>query len=173
MGEIKSTLDIVLEKTKHLTMGCEEKKNRAQEEVQKKMKGLVQKFQGQAIRLEQLKKEVNHLQTSYELDCRKVLLNEVFDRLDLNQDNGHLISMLNRLYNFDTAALEKELNHSQKEIQLLENRMTGKILQNLSEKFNLSGTAIVPNLENDEVWEKEIGEIQNKFKRMMMNQVKV
>jgi len=173
MDEIKSTLDIVLEKTKHLTMGREGRKTQAQEEVQKKMKGLVQKFQDQTLRLGQLEKEVNHLQTSYDLDCRKFLLNEVFGRLDLNQDNSHLISMLNQLYKFDTAALEKELNTSQKEIQLLESQMTDKILQNLSEKFNLSGTAIVPNLENDEVWTKEVGEIRNKFKLMIKNQIKV
>lgn len=44
MGEIKSTLDIVMEKTKHLSMTHEEKLANEKEEVQAAVRGLAQKY---------------------------------------------------------------------------------------------------------------------------------
>ena len=43
MGEIKSTLDLVLEKTKNLTLSSEEKEEQKQKEIEKRIKGMMQK----------------------------------------------------------------------------------------------------------------------------------
>ena len=45
MGEIKSTLDLVLEKTKNLTLSSEEKEEQNQKEIENRIKGMVQKYQ--------------------------------------------------------------------------------------------------------------------------------
>ena len=45
MGEIKSTLDLVLEKTKNLNLSSEEKQEQKQKEVENRIKGMMQKYQ--------------------------------------------------------------------------------------------------------------------------------
>ena len=54
MGEIKSTLDLVMEKTRHLTLSQKEKDGQKQIEVNKRLKGLLQKYRDNLLREEQL-----------------------------------------------------------------------------------------------------------------------
>ena len=49
MAEIKSTLDLVMEKTRNLTLSSEEKQAQKQIEIGNRIKGLVQKFQGRTV----------------------------------------------------------------------------------------------------------------------------
>ena len=58
MGEIKSTLDIIMEKTKGLTMTEEEKTEYRQQELTGKVRGLIQKFLEGVLKLEKFKVEV-------------------------------------------------------------------------------------------------------------------
>ena len=56
MGEIKSTLDIIMEKTKGLTMTEEEKTAFKSKEMEGKVKGALQKFLDGILDVERLKK---------------------------------------------------------------------------------------------------------------------
>jgi len=58
MGEIKSTLDLVMEKTRHLTLSAEEKIDREKEEAKKGLNGFLQKYKDNVINLEELTKEL-------------------------------------------------------------------------------------------------------------------
>ena len=44
MGEIKSTLDLVMERTKNLSLSDEEKQAQKQKEVESRIRGLLQKY---------------------------------------------------------------------------------------------------------------------------------
>ncbi|NQT55992.1 MAG: hypothetical protein HQ551_07155, partial [Desulfobacteraceae bacterium] len=57
MGEIRSTMDIIMEKTKGLTMTEKEKAEFQQRELTGKIKGLIQKFFDGSINLDRLKIE--------------------------------------------------------------------------------------------------------------------
>jgi hypothetical protein len=57
MGEIKSTLDLVMEKTKDLTLSSEEKKAQKQKEIENRIKGLLQKYQDGFLSKSELKTE--------------------------------------------------------------------------------------------------------------------
>ena len=70
MGEIKSTLDLVLEKTKNLTLSSEEKESQKQKEVENRIKGMVQKYQDGIL-------SINQLIADYEL-LKKAQINEKF-----------------------------------------------------------------------------------------------
>ena len=54
MGEIKSTLDLVMDKTRHLTLSDEEKQEQKEKEFRKKLKGPAQKFQDIKDKFDQL-----------------------------------------------------------------------------------------------------------------------
>lgn len=54
MGEIKSTLDLVMDKTRHLTLSDEEKQEQKEKEFKKNLKGPAQKFQDIKDRFDKL-----------------------------------------------------------------------------------------------------------------------
>jgi len=68
MGEIKSTLDLVMEKTRHLTLSPEEKDAQTKVEVHKRLKGLVQKYQDNLLRKDGLEKELDILKKTYDMN---------------------------------------------------------------------------------------------------------
>jgi hypothetical protein len=61
MAEIKSTIDLIMEKTKHLVLSEEEKKTAEREEQLKKIPGYVQRFLDGAWDMNQLKTELGNL----------------------------------------------------------------------------------------------------------------
>ncbi|MCX5842099.1 MAG: hypothetical protein NTY16_11755, partial [Deltaproteobacteria bacterium] len=58
MAEIKSTLELIMERTKNLTMTEEEKENLQKKERAGKINGLVQKYLDRIISVKTLKSEI-------------------------------------------------------------------------------------------------------------------
>ena len=92
MGEIKSTLDLVMEKTKHLSLSDEEKQNQKQIEVKKRINGLLQKYRDQVLSMEQLYTEYDRLKKELNLPDDTDLVNQIIDKLDLTGDNQILLA---------------------------------------------------------------------------------
>ena len=65
MGEIKSTLDLVLEKTKHLTQSSVEKQAQIRKDVEIRIKGILQKYQDGVVSKEQLQRDYEALKTEF------------------------------------------------------------------------------------------------------------
>ena len=61
VAEIKSTLDLVMEKTRNLTLSSEEKQAQKQIDVENRIKGLVQKFEDGLLTGNQLKRNYDSL----------------------------------------------------------------------------------------------------------------
>jgi len=58
MGEIKRTLDLIMEKTKNLTMSPEEKEEIRRQEWLKKTRGWIQKFLDDLVDMDKIKTEL-------------------------------------------------------------------------------------------------------------------
>ena len=94
MGEIKSTLDIIMEKTKGLTMTDEEKKAFQKKEIEGKARGLLQKFLDSYIDLKGLKKEIAGLDEKRQIMIKEALRREGLARVKLDADNTKLFDLL-------------------------------------------------------------------------------
>ena len=57
MAEIKSTLDLVMEKTKNLSLSSEERQAQKSKEIESRIRGLLQKFKDQALSADKFKSE--------------------------------------------------------------------------------------------------------------------
>jgi len=116
MGEIKSTLDIVLEKTKHLSMTDEEKLAKEKEKLSLSIKGIVQKYQDRVLSKEAFQKELKALHQRYAFEVRDILLNEILGRMDLESDNDILLKLIKEVLQIDSVKLEEVLNQFRNEI---------------------------------------------------------
>ena len=170
MGEIKSTLDLVMEKTRHLKLSQEEKEEQKQDEIQKRIKGLIFKYQDKSINKQQLKNDVEDLRSSYREIADQALRSEILDGVDLDKDNTSRLELLKEICGLEVNGLEAMLHDYLGLMVESASKRMKQIKENLSEKRFISGSAVVPNLERDREWLEDVRAIKNKFAEKFNNE---
>ena len=165
MGEIKSTLDIVMEKTKDLALTEEEKKAQRTIEIKKLLKGLVQKFTDQTIKLHALKEALESLEKTHNLSDKRLLVTEILNSIDLDHDNTQLFVLLHDICGENTDDFEALLREYEDEIISAKDKRDQEIKRNLSQTHAIEGSAVVPNLEADALWVKTSKDINETYRK--------
>ena len=163
MGEIKSTIDIVMEKTKDLSLSREEKEKYNINEAKKNFKGLLQQFEDKVLDKVQFEKELKILQESYDLKEKNILISEILERLGLEKNNRSILALLHESFGIDVSSFESLFNNFQHAIYKDTQKRMDEIKENLAEKHFISGSAVVPDLETDDEWIAKIRGIKDKF----------
>ena len=167
MGEIKSTLDLVMEKTRHLTLSQEEKKFQKQIEVNKRLKGFLQKYQDNILKKENLKEELDNLKIAYDLNVDEMLANLLLDSIKLGRDNTVFLELLSDIFELNLSGLKTIFQDFKAAVKSATEKRVERIKTDLSEKRSISGSAVVPNLENDSEWLSMLGHIKDGFEEIM------
>jgi hypothetical protein len=171
MGEIKSTLDLVLEKTMHLSLSSEEKEELAIEDIEKRIKGLMQKYQDGILTLDELQNEYRAIKTDENLTVARSLIKEVIGRLDLLKANEPLLEVLRKLCGSNTDDLQSVIDESLSLYRDAAGRRFDELKSKLAADHSISGSAVVPNLEADTQWHQESREILSGYEDQL-NRVK-
>ncbi len=167
MGEIKSTLDLVMEKTKHLTLSKAEEQEQKYDEINKRLKGLVHKYRDKALKRKEFEHELNNMRKTFGSEVSDILIRQLLDDLNLNQDNEPFLSLLKDVCGKDTTELASVFDEYQDKILLVTQEGMNRIKENLAEKHFISGSAVVPNLKTDPVWTATVRDIHGKFERAL------
>ena len=167
MSEIKSTLDLVMEKTRHLTLSREEKKAQQQIEVKKRLQGLLQKYQDNLLRKENLKKELDNLKIAYELNVDKMLADLILNSLKLGRDNNGFLELLNEIFGLNLSGLETIFQNFNDAVKSATKKRVGQLKTDLSKNRFISGSAVVPNLEGDREWLSMLRHIMDEFDQIL------
>jgi hypothetical protein len=160
MGEIKSTLDLVLEKTKNLTLSSEEKETQKQKEIENRIKGMVQKYQDGILSQNQLITDYELLKKNFNIAQNNSLIVEITQRIEPDQDNQSLLELLQEYCAIDTAPIEKIIENFRKEYTRASQNRIERLKDDLAQRRNISGSAVLPNLDVDEKWRQKIGELR-------------
>lgn len=165
MGEIKSTLDLVMEKTRHLTLSQEEKDAQTKVEVHKRLKGLVQKYQENLLRKDRLEKELDILKKTYAMDVDQVLLNLLLSSLEPGRHYKMYLELLNEICGLNVSGLEKIFQDFKGTVKSATEKRVNEIKADLEKKQFISGSAVVPNIESDREWLSMLGDILGRFEQ--------
>ena len=173
MGEIKSTLDLVMEKTKNLNLSNEEKQDQKNKEIENRLRGLLQKFQDQQITLKRFKSEYQSLRRGYNLmeAQNEHLLKAVCGRIELGKDNQALFELLSQFADFNIEGITSVLQEFDEAIDAAARERSKISKDKLAEEHFISGSAVLPNLEADKVWREKARDIRAKFEESL-NQAK-
>ena len=171
MGEIKSTLDLVLEKTKNLTLSSEEKETQKQKEIENRIKGMVQKYQDGILSINQLITDYELLKKDFTIPQNNSLIVEITQRIEPDQDNQPLIELLQKCCASDTAAIETIIENFRKEYLAASQSRIELLKEDLAQQCNIRGSAVLPNLAVDEQWRQEIHELRTGYEDQL-NRVK-
>ena len=163
MAEIKSTLDLVMERTRNLTLTREERQVQTLEEFRKNLAGLILKFQESAISLDRLNHEVEALRESSGVGERSVLVAEVAGRLDLEKENDRLLDILREVCGADVSRIISLLDDCRDAVVREKDLLGRRKIEELAEKHGIRGPAVRPNPDAAEEWPERRRDILNRF----------
>ena len=151
MAEIKSTLDIIMERTKGMTMSDAEKRAFKQKETTDRVKGLIQKYADGFLDLERLKMDMGVFEPDQQEIVKQTIQGEVLHRIKPGINNHALWDVLEIICGIETAPLMKSLADLEHDLEEEHPVYKKNMEANLKEK-GISGSALIPNIESDPDW---------------------
>ncbi len=167
MGEIKSTLDLVMEKTRNLKLSDEEKQAQKESEVASRIKGLLQKLQDGLIPERQFQAEYEQLKTELGQTDDSPLIDEIFSRLDPDADAGIFLNILNTCCHFETARISSMIEDYREAYLEAARKRSRQIEGRLADKYSIAGSAVVPNLDADDEWQQQLQDMREQFEKQL------
>lgn len=162
MAEIKSTIDLVMEKTQDLSMSEEEKKELHRQRLKDKARALIQKFLEAKVDIKAFKQELNSEEQNVQ-ELKNICKQFIFHHLQLEAENKDLLQLLEQGLELDIALLRKLLSSYQEEINTEKSRLVRRSKEDLKEQ-GVSGSALIPNLELYPEWKRFKTEKKEEFR---------
>lgn len=164
MGEIKSTLDLVMEKTRNLRLTDDEKKSRQIDDLKKQFNGVVQKYLDNRIGTDAVKNEADQMKQNHPaLDLNAPLCRVVLDRIDLQGLDGPLVALVQSAFGVDIAGFQRLEKNYRQQIDALAAQRKKQLASELLRNHGIGGSAVQPNLDADPLWREEKRELTEQF----------
>lgn len=170
MGEIKSTLDLVMEKTKNLSLSNEEREQQKNTEIKSRLRGLVQKFQDNILSADNFRSDYQRLKKEYERTNNSHLIAEICSQILPGKDNRALFDLLAEFKASGFEGLKSALQEFQTVLDTAAEQRRRILKDQLAQTHFISGSAVVPNLENDAEWRQTSEKIKQKYNRLLDNE---
>jgi len=168
MGEIKSTLDLVMEKTRHLSMTPKEKAVQQSAAVKKKLHGLLVKYRDGTIKKDRFRQDLETLRANDALFDDGMLRKAILSRVGLNPDDSQIwLDLLKTAAGVDPAPLAAVILGYQAAIEEETAKWFQKIRATLQDTYHVTGSAVVPYLEADSGWNRQRAKIQVEYGRRL------
>ena len=162
MGEIKSTLDLVMERTRHLSLSDEEKQRQQAEAFEKRLQGLLQQYADGALSIEQLRERIVTLETELKTPDRQILRAAVVKRIDPDRDNARWLDLLAQETPAVCGPLQASLDaYRTRRAELLE-AAAQEQREGLARRHGIAGTAVAPNPRQDPVCQERLAALRKK-----------
>jgi len=166
LGEIKSTLDLVFEKTRNLTLSDQEKLSLAREKLDKKVQGFCNRYLDNFFPVSRLKDEMEKIASNDRELAYNFLKKYLFSRLDLDGDNLLIVSALSEIASCDITSLNNLKKEYNSEKERTKKTFIEKSLLALKES-SVSGSAVVVNLDNIPEWNEFLKTLRKRYQERL------
>lgn len=151
MGEIKSTLDLIMERTKNLSLSSDEKEEIRRLEWLKKTRGWIQKFLDDQIESNKIKGEL--LGQEPPSGWQKMIKEELVAGLEPGGDNEKRFQLLQSLLDLPLSPYKQVLASFNQLVEQEKSHQGDRLIKGWAEQ-GISGSALVPNLDRDPAWKQ-------------------
>jgi hypothetical protein len=174
MGEIKSTLELAMERTKRLAVSEKEKDEIKQKEVLQKATSLFHRYREGLLSLNDILKQIERMERKTATTVKEYLLSHWIDAVSLDDDSERILRGVESLKEKSIAEGKQKIHHLlsqyQGEKERLEERVGVQLIEALK-KGGIWGSAVEPKLEGNELWEKEKEKLDGSY-RMKLEEIK-
>ena len=162
MAEIKSAVELALEKTKGLQLSREEKEKLKEEELHSRAQGLVNRFLEVDFHLKEVEKDLAKYDPGQREHLEKLMLHYLCGAITLDRDNDLIFQGIEAFEKKSKNTIKKirELIEGYRLRQEKEYKQAEKVLLKKWERQGISGSAVQPKIEGSQEWQEAV----NKFK---------
>jgi hypothetical protein len=169
MAEIKSAIELAMEKTKDFHLSREEMNRLKEDEMQAKARSLVNRFLEVDFHFKEVEKELLKFTPAERTPIEKLMRRYLAEAIQLDRDNDLIFQGI-ETFRKESQPLNRQIQeliknyHEQKEKAYAE---TGKNLLAKWEKQGISGSAVQAKVEGSPEWEKALLEFKPAFEEQL------
>jgi len=174
MGEIKSTVELAMERSKRFAVSEKEKDEMKQKEVLKKATSFFHRYREGNLSLNDILKEMEKMERKASITVREALLSYWIGALSLDDENEGILKGVESLKGKSIGEAKQKLDHllSQYQDEKEEiKKKTGAQLVEALKRDGIWGSAVEPKLEGSELWKKE-NEILDRSYSIKLDEIK-
>lgn len=151
MGEIRSTMDIIMEKARGLTVSDEEKKQFKEREMTGTVRGLLQRCLDGVLAMDRFRVEMAAVQERDKDMADRLLREETLKSIEPGRRNEIALSVLKEVLGMDTGGITERLEAFSRQIEEERSSREAILIERFKES-DISGSAVIPNIEADPEW---------------------
>ena len=159
MAEIKSTLELAMERTKKFEISEKEREEIKRKEILQKVASLFHRYREGHLPLNEILKEIERMEEKAAKMVKEDLLSQWIDALSLIDDDERLLkgieSLMGREIDDAKQKFDSLLSEYQKEKEKVKQELKAALVEILR-KEGIDGSAVEPNIEAGDRWEKEL-----------------
>ncbi len=166
MAEIKSTLELALERSKRFTLSEKEKEEIKQKEIQEKILSLFHRYGEGRLSLNDLQREIDRMEERVRKPVKEELLKRWLEALSLSGENERSLRGIEWLKQQPIDEVKAHLQNLTEQYQREKDRIREEVRTQLSEalrKEGFGGDAIEPNVEMSKGWEKALSAVNQEY----------
>ena len=174
MGEIKSSIELAMERTKKFAISEKEKEEIKQKEVLQKATSLFHRYREGHLPLNNILKEIGRMEKKTAIMVKEFLLSQWIDALSLDDGNERIFKGIESLKGRSIDEVKQKFHSLLSQYQEEKERVKEKVRVQLTEtlrKDGIYGSAVEPNLEGAELWKKENEKLDLSY-RMKLEEIK-
>lgn len=168
MSEIKSTLALVMERTRGIKMTEQEKAEQRARELAEKIRVLLHKYVTDFLSLKWLQSEFDKLAalSASGPKAKEVFKMEILGRIDPEGENDRLYEVLEGVLGLRKGPYLKVVDRFRAELAADREKSVLQATTRLA-RLGISGSAVFPNLEQDEAWQTLISSKKSDFRNKL------
>jgi hypothetical protein len=167
MGEIKSTLELAMERTKKFAISEKEKEEIKQKEILQKATSLFHRYREGHLPLNEILKTIEKMEKKTATIVKELLLSQWIDALSLEDDNERILRGIESLKQRNIDEVKQEFHHLLSQYQSEKEKAKEKARIQCIEalrKDGIYGNAVEPNVEKNDLWAKEREKLDLSYK---------
>jgi len=172
VGEIKSTLELALERTKKISISEEEREKIKQKETLRKVNGFFHRYREGRLPLNEILREIERMDEKTGALSKEILLSQWIDALSLNEEDERFLRGIEALKGREMSEVRAELHHLLSQYQREKDRVEEEVMVRSTEALRregISGSAVEPKLEGDEFWKEENEKLEHSYRMKLEN----
>lgn len=160
MGEIKSAIELAMERTSHMSLSKEEKAKQKKADFEKMLHGALQQYSDGLFSINGLQDRIKEIQKELKISDNQLVKKSVLNQIDPDQDNEHWLDLLSVLEPAFHVSLQNILSDYLAEQSRLSEAAKNQVLEQLAQK-GITGSSIVPNPEKDLSYQRSISDLRS------------
>ncbi len=165
MSEIKSAIELAMERTKNLVMDEKEKEKSLIQDAENRLKAMARRFLDGAIDVDDFRNQYDKVELA-EVAKRSLLVDIVVNGFDVGED-AKLFDLLHVVDRRLDGRLKKELDTFQRRFTEALEKKSGEVRKRILGRLKtmgITGSALEPNLAAWDEWKVAVSETKEAFR---------